>query len=287
MSHAAFSIPSVNDASQHPPQISAADGTRTWITRASNFVIATSRCLPGSVIEGEQLPDESFLLLPDVGAHIEIDGQRHEVRPDSLVILPPGRVRIVAQGSGTIVRVCSHLATELLVLAGNRADFATPRPEVAPLLPWPAPVGGYRVRIYHLPALARPEERMRVFRSTNLMVNLVAETFAPRDVRALSPHKHDDLEQATLCVRGQFIHHLRTPWTPNLHHWRDDLHLEVGSPSVTVIPAGIVHTSRSTTIDGGALLIDVFSPPRADFALHPDWCRNGDDYPLPDALRAG
>ncbi|MES2257078.1 MAG: hypothetical protein V4724_01095 [Pseudomonadota bacterium] len=285
MSSSPFSIPSINDASQHPPQISAADGTRTWITRASNFVVATALCRAGAVIDGEHLPDESMLLLPDTGARVEIGGESFDILPDSLVILPPGRVRIVAQGDGTIVRICSHLATELMVLAGNRADFSNPRPEVAPLKPWPAPPGGYKVRIYHLPELTPPGERMRIFRSTNLMVNVVVETFAPRDVRTLSPHKHDDLEQATLCVRGQFIHHLRTPWTPDLHHWRDDLHAEVGSPSVTVIPAGVIHTSRSTTIDGGALLVDVFAPPRADFALHPTWGRNNDDYPLPPELR--
>lgn len=278
-----FHAASVHDATQHPPQRVAADGTRTWITRASNFVIATSMCRAGSVIEGEDLPDESMLLLPEVGATVDFGTERFEVPADSLVILPPGRAHVVAQGEGTIVHCCSHRAAALLAEAGNAADFADPRTEVAPLVPWPTPEDGYRVRIYHLPSLTAPGDRMRIFRSTNLMVNIVAEAFEPRDVHALSPHSHTDFEQATLCVRGRYIHHLRTPWSPDFTQWREDRHVEVGSPSVTVIPVGVIHTSRNTNA-GGALLIDVFAPPREDFAVHPTWGRNNADYPLPPGL---
>lgn len=287
MKRTQYAAPSINDASRHPPQLRGDDGAGTWITRATNFVIAVTRCLPGTVIDGEDLPDESMVLLPDTGALVESGSGRAEVAADSVVILPPGPVRIVAQGEGTVVRVCSHQAAMLMAQAGNRDDFAAARPEVAPLRPWPAPPDGFRMRVYHLPSMTAANDRMRIFRSTNLMVNVFTETFAPRDVHSLSPHHHDDLEQATLCVRGQFVHHLRTPWTPDMDQWRDDVHAEVGSPSVTLIPAGIVHTSRSTTSEGGALLIDVFGPPRADFALHPEWCRNGGEYPLPAGLAKG
>lgn len=283
MNSAPFSVPSINDATQHPPQAINPDGARSWITRATNFVVAVTLCKPGTVITGEDLPDESMLLLPDVGARIEVDNETIDVAPDSLVILPPGRSRVTAQGCGTVVRCCSHRAEALMAAAGNRADFDAPRPEVAPLEPWPVPVDGYRVRVYHLPSLTQPGAVMRVFRSTNLMVNVVAEAMAPREVTALSPHAHADFEQATVCVKGEYAHHLRTPWTRNLHHWRDDQHLMVGSPSVLVIPAGIVHTSRNTNADG-ARLIDVFAPPRADFALQPAWSCNGADYPLPPGL---
>lgn len=280
-----FSLPSINDAEQHPPQFTAPDGARTWITRATNFVIATTQVNAGSVISGDALPDESIVLLPDVGAVIDIGGEHVQAPADSLVVLPPGRARIESLGQGTIVHCCSSQAQTLMNQAGNRADYAEPRPTVAPLVPWPAPADGFKVRVYHLPHYTRPGEKMRIFRCTNLMVNVVVPAPTPRDTRALTPHSHADFEQATLCVQGRHIHHLRTPWTPDMHTWRDDWHAEVGAPSVTVIPTGIVHTSRNIN-DGPSQLIDVFAPPRADFALHPTWCCNGADYPLPEALQA-
>ena len=75
------------------------------------------------------------------------------------------------------------------------------------------------------------------------------------------------------------------PWTPNRHDWRPDDHLEIGSPSTTIIPAGVVHTSQGVAGEGMRLL-DVFGPPRVDFSLRPGVVRNADDYPMPAELVA-
>lgn len=285
MQVSAFRTPSINDATQHPCQHEAPDGTRTWITRATNFIVAVSQCEAGAIIDGEDLPDESMVFFPDLNAQLEADGGQHDILADSLVILPPGRARIVARGKGTVVRICSHYARALMAEAGNQADFLQLRPEVAPLSPWPAPPDGFRVRIYHLPSLTRPGDRMRIFRSSNLMVNLMNEVVGPRDVEALSPHAHADFEQASLAIRGRYLHHLRTPWSANLNNWREDQHVEVGAPSVAIIPAGIVHTSRNINPDR-AMLVDVFAPPRVDMALNAAWSKNAQDYPLPPELHA-
>jgi mannose-6-phosphate isomerase-like protein (cupin superfamily) len=120
---------------------------------------------------------------------------------------------------------------------------------------------------------------MRIFRCTNLMINVLAKRATARDVTKLSPHSHADFEQASLAVEGEYVHHLRYPWTPDMTAWREDEHLEIGSPSVTVIPPNVVHTSRN--VGGPGWLIDVFAPPRVDFSTKPGLVCNADEYPMP------
>jgi hypothetical protein len=119
----------------------------------------------------------------------------------------------------------------------------------------------------------------RIFRSTNLMVNIFERQTVRRDIRALSPHAHGDFEQASLTLEGDFVHHLRVPWGPDLNEWREDAHLQVRSPSLLVIPPGLVHTTRDVG-EGITWLVDIFAPPRADFVAHPGWVRNAGDYPI-------
>ena len=62
--------------------------------------------------------------------------------------------------------------------------------------------------------------------------------------------------------------------------WRPDEHLEIGSPSVTMIPPKVVHTSRNVG-DTRSWLIDIFAPPRVDFSRKPGLVLNADEYPTP------
>ncbi|MFD0744663.1 hypothetical protein ACFQ1L_24740 [Phytohabitans flavus] len=112
------------------------------------------------------------------------------------------------------------------------------------------------------------------------MVNFGDPVQGPRDTNRMSPHHHDDFEQISLTLSGEYVHHIRTPWTPRLARWREDEHRAVGSPSVTVIPPPTVHTSQATG-SGANHLIDLFSPPRADFSAKPGWVRNAEEYPAP------
>ena len=105
---------------------------------------------------------------------------------------------------------------------------------------------------------------------------------AARDVSKLSPHSHVDFEQGSLAIQGDWVHHMRYPWGPDLNAWRGDEAIGVGSPSLTVIPPKVIHTSRNTN-DGGAWLLDIFAPPRMDFSSKPGKVANEADYPLPDA----
>jgi mannose-6-phosphate isomerase-like protein (cupin superfamily) len=122
---------------------------------------------------------------------------------------------------------------------------------------------------------------MRNFRSTNLMVNVMTRRGGPRDPKKLSPHSHEDFEQASLVLEGDYMHHLRLPWTPDPTTWRAGEHVTIGAPSITVIPAKVVHTSNNVG-PARSWLLDIFAPPRVDFSKKPGMVINAADYPMPE-----
>ena len=87
---------------------------------------------------------------------------------------------------------------------------------------------------------------------------------------------NDDFEQAFLTLEGDFVHHIRRPWTKRMRDWRPDEHVQVTSPSFTLVPPGNVYTSRGVN-HGRHQLIDVFAPPRPDF-IEQGWVLNQSDY---------
>jgi hypothetical protein len=268
-----------------PPQKTEADGTRHWITRAANFVTVVSQAVEGAVLERENGDEYMVLLAPETAAVIEADGQRVESNGNSLTIVPPGESRITVRKAGIVVRVFSNKASDLVAAAKNAAIYADGAPEVTPIAPWPDPVGGFRLRHYDLNAIASLDPsplKMRVFRSTNLMINIFMPWNTRRDERKLSPHSHENFEQMSLGLKGSFVHHLRYPWTPDKTRWRDDEHEHYDSPSILVIPARVIHTTQDVG-QGSTWLVDIFAPPRMDFSSKPGFVLNAAEYPLPGA----
>ena len=225
-----------------------------------------------------------MVLLPSgVNAQIEAGSESITAAGDSLTIVPPGSSRITLRNAGYFVRICSEPGDGFADRASNKshlrgrragacADRAVARSgrglSAAPLSarrdgqPDPSPL------------------KMRLFRSTNLMINVFLPWPQPRDETKLSPHAHDDFEQISLALEGTFAHHLRYPWTPDKTTWRDDEHVVFGSPSLLVIPARVIHTSHNIG-DDVARLVDIFAPPRLDFSRRDGFVLNANDYPMP------
>ncbi|MFI5957453.1 hypothetical protein [Cryptosporangium sp. NPDC051539] len=267
------------------PDETTPGGSSTWYFRGNNFVLAHTTLVAGDVLERGDQPDEYVVILPYEESSVEVRASR-EVAPVSgkaVVMVPPGFSAVVGIEDCTVVRLFSSRSTDLLDKARNRSSYAEPHPNVRPFEPWPDPPEGYRIRPYRLADLAVTQDAVRpgqIVRCSTFMVNFLAPRVGPRDPDSLSPHDHDDFEQCSLAVEGEYVHHLRTPWSKRRSEWREDQHLRCGSPSVAVIPPPMIHTSEAVGPDTNQL-IDIFSPPRLDFSRTPGRVLNEDTYPLP------
>jgi mannose-6-phosphate isomerase-like protein (cupin superfamily) len=269
----------IADHSIMPPTVSEST-RRAWITRGQNFAIEISRVEAGAVLARENQSDEYMVLLADVGAQVVAGAESIEAPADSLLIVPPGASRLTAAGDGLIVRVFSAKAADMLAAAANQAPYREPRADIAPLVTWPAPKGGYRLRCYRMDDYVKAGSKMRIFRCQHLMINVLTRRDKARDIHAMSPHSHADFEQGSTSLWGTFEHHLRWPWGADMAAWRADEHPRLGAPSVTIMAPGVIHTSNNVG-DVPAWLIDVFAPPRMDFSSKPGNVCNEDEYPMP------
>ncbi|MBV8841076.1 MAG: hypothetical protein JO000_31440 [Alphaproteobacteria bacterium] len=270
---------------QMAPQVVDPKAT-TWVTRGGNFAVVVSKVEPGAVLARAGDPEEHMVIVPPDGPTLSIAacGKTIEAKPDSLTIVPPGASTITAKSKGLFAQVYSRASQDIMALASNAATYADGAPELAPAALWPAPHDGYRLRHYPLAQYAKADgDRIqpRVFRSTNMLVNLFVPFQTRREIVGLSPHWHDDFEQASLTLSGRWIHHLRYNWGPDLAAWIPDDHGEMSTPSVAIIPATVVHTTRDVG-EGLSSLYDIFCPPRLDFARKNGFVINEDEYPLPD-----
>ena len=277
-----FREPSVGRHYQDAPQIDAG-GVRSWITRGRNFAIIYSEAEAGAKIANDFV-DEHVVYIVEGRLKIAAGADTAVLNGETLAIVPPGASEIELPDGGRLVQVVTD-AEAVVGLAPNTGVYGDGAPEVTPTKDWPMPVGGYRLRTYAMAEIYASGGMVNAFRTRKLMVVPYDRFLEPRDETALTPHSHQDFEQASVALAGEWVHHLRVPWTPNRHDWRPDAHVELGSPSTTIIPAGVVHTSQG--IAGAEMrLVDVFGPPRVDFSLRPGVVRNGDDYPMPAELVA-
>lgn len=263
---------------EQPPQVDDETG-RTWLARGQNFIVAYTLAKPGAVLSRVDQADEYVLLIEAAAPHavVTAGGETVDIPGEHIAFIPPGDSSIRLPDGGEVVRLFTSQATDLAALCSNAAAYAEPAPHIPPLVRWPDPVGGFRIRKYDLNVPAQEGRFGRIWRCSTFMVN-VFEPAGPRDPEKLSPHHHDDFEQCSLAMAGSFVHHLRWPWTARLADWRDDEHVTCPAPSVAVIPPRAVHTSASIAPENN-LLVDIFSPPRRDFSDMEGWVLNAADYP--------
>lgn len=258
----------------------APDAGDAWSVRGANFTLLLDEVDGERTLTRSGQPDEWALLLPDAGlsATVRTGGGAVDVSARSLTFIPAGETEIRLHGSGRAVRLFTLAAEDLAGEASNAAAYAHPHAHIPPYEAWPeAPEPA--VRSYSLDVAPEEGRFGRIFRCSTMMVNFLEPIDGPRDPTKLSPHAHEDFEQCSLALEGEWVHHLRWPWAADRTTWREDAHLRVASPSVTVIPAQAIHTSEA--VGGGRnQLVDIFCPPRSDFSDMPGWVLNADDYPL-------
>ncbi|MFF1816887.1 hypothetical protein ACFVWG_06305 [Kribbella sp. NPDC058245] len=270
----------VFELSAEEPDRVLRNGTRSWLVRAQNFCLEVTALVTGDELAEASLPEEHIVLVQSGAVRVshEDDGPV-EVADPSVVIVPPGSSRLQAGTDALIVRLFSAHMDQVVARARNAGSYRTADPTVR-RLPAPEMTNRPGLRVHRLADVPVSPGRLgRIFRSSTLMVNWFADEHQPRDPARLSPHSHDDFEQGSITLAGDFVHHLRTPWTPRLADWREDEHHLVTSPSVTIIPPPVVHTTQGVG-EGLHQLVDVFAPPRADF-LAQGWVLNAADYPEP------
>lgn len=262
-----------------PPTEVTPGGSRTWLARSATLVLAYTEAKAGDVFARAGQPDEYALLQYSESAPVRATAgdASAEVREEAFVVVPPGDSRVEVLQDGILIRLFSIVADDLREASLNTDAYAEPDLRAAPLGEWPDPVDGFRLRVYPLADYPLATERFgRIFRTTNMMVNFLAEEPGPRDPLKLSPHYHDDFEQLSLAVKGRFVHHIRYPWGPDSTQWRPDESREIATPSVCIIPPPTVHTTQG--VGPHQQLIDIFSPPRVDFSTS-GWVVNARDYP--------
>ncbi|MBS2547964.1 hypothetical protein KGQ19_13930 [Catenulispora sp. NL8] len=253
--------PVVDEISQRDPDLVSAGGSRTWSARGRNFVVAITELEAGDRLAEHDVPDEFVLLVQDdAEVSVEHEGQAPvSVSEPALVVVPAGTSAVRAATPTTVVRVfTARDGKQTRHAEAGKADSDG-------------------IRIHRLRDIPDEEGRLgRIFRTSSLMVNWFPVHEGPRDTERLSPHSHEDFDQMSVTLLGDYAHHLRVPWTPRMSEWRDDEHVQVGSPSMTLIPPTVVHTTRAVG-EGPHTLIDVFAPPREDF-LAKGWVLNAGEY---------
>ena len=258
-------------------------GGATWWTRSQALVVAYTEAHPGDRLERTGQIDEYVLIVPNDGTTVTVShgSQTATVTEPAVVVIPPGDSTVAVTAGGVVTRVFAATDRALTARCANEADYTVADGNVAAFVPWPDPPEGHEIRVYPMAAIPNEPGRFgRIFRCSTVMVNLLTRGDGARDPRKLSPHHHADFEQISLQIEGDYVHHMRTAWTPDSTLWRDDQHQACASPAVVVIPPPLVHTSQGVG-DMTHWLIDLFAPPRFDFSEKPGWVLNADEYPMP------
>jgi hypothetical protein len=255
-----------------------AEGCQSWHARAQNFLVGYSTLKQGASLRAIEPDYEHVLGLVEGTIRIESESGSREATADAIAIVPPGESRLDALTNALLFRVFAPPPQGLAEQCLNWSSYATPRDNVAPFELWPAPVDGYKLRIYQYADM--PSESRKIFRSRNIMVNWEGHPGGPRrDLKRFTPHSHEDFEQGSLELWGSYVHHLRYPWEADSTAWRADQRLPVTPPGLTIMPVNVIHTSQGMADRN--CLADLFAPPRLDFSLA-GYVYNADDYPMPD-----
>ena len=262
-----------------PPQY-AEDSADYWYVRGQNFITVYIEARGGLVFSRKGQIDEYAVLIPDAGTMVEVRSldSVERVSGGSILFVPPGDSALTVLSPGRLIVLVTALSKDLCERCANNSAFALQNARIPLFRPGPGPADGFRVRRYSLDVPDVPGRFGRIWSCSTFMINVFPEQIGPRDTTKLSPHQHGTFEQGSLVLEGTYMHHLRWAWTKDLSAWREDAHELCNSPSLAIIPPGVIHTSRAVA-PGVNRLVDIFSPPRLDFSQQEGWVLNQKDYP--------
>lgn len=219
--------------------------------------------------------DEMFVIVTGGSATLTGHGRSDVMREEDIAICPPGTYQIEPDERASVIAITTSGP------ASDRAELVNPcytaNSRVAPIIRARRTVPLRAPLIRNVQDIACPpgNGRIRFIRSETMSINAVLYE-GPRDRGALSPHEHSDIEQATVALKGDYIHHLRLPWGSNADDWQEDVHLCAGPGTMLLIPPGLIHTTEGM---GSArhFMLDVFAPARQDF-IDRGMVENAADY---------
>jgi mannose-6-phosphate isomerase-like protein (cupin superfamily) len=249
----------------------------TWVARAQNFAVHWHESGDGELNQPIEAEDEVMVLVLGADACISGVNQEVQAKTRSVCIIPKGIWNLNLSPGCTCI-VLSSIHSGVVENAVNQSAYNDPDVRIQGVgEPFKAKADSDLIRVLSIDEVKASEDkpRLKMLQSSTLSINWVEYT-GPRNREALSPHAHQSFEQGSLAVVGNFVHHLRVEWGENANLWREDQHVTLGSPSLLVVPVGLIHTTEGIG-DDRHLLIDIFSPPRADF-ISKGWIFNSKDY---------
>ena len=203
---------------------------------------------------------------------------RTDLGPRSFVVVPAGEASVTMHDPGPLIRIFSTRSTALAASCLNASEYLTGDPSIPEFVSWGRAATSVPA-VFDYSAVPSELGRFgRIYRTDAAMLNIFYPQLGPRDTSRMSPHAHLEFDQVSLQVDGDYIHHVRTPWGPNMLEWRPDDHRRCTGPAIAIFPPPLVHTSQAIG-EGFNQLIDVFGPPRRDFALQPGWVLNAAGAP--------
>jgi hypothetical protein len=254
-------------------------GRRHWLMRAQNFWLEWVELADAPAGFAVESRDELMVIAAAGPLRIAAEGAAAtDVPAHSVAIIAPGRYAVTGEPSC----LCAVIASQRGDIAGRRVlnaqAYDEPDTRIAPTgKPYRRKQRPGPVEVLDIGAVmaSKDKPRLKMLQTETLSINIV-EYEGPRNRAELSPHSHDAFEQGSLAIAGNFVHHLRAPWGADAAQWRDDEHLRAASPSLLVVPVEMIHTTEGVG-SGHHFLVDVFSPPRADF-IAKRWVANSGDY---------
>lgn len=252
---------------------------RRWLMQGQNFIVEWLEADADGEIVSVESKYETLVLMPDAGGTIHQEQKPGLTAPaGSICIVPSGRYSVTLQRGGRYCIIASSRSDIDPNKVLNAAAYTDPDPRISPVgVPYRRQTGHGAIQVMQLDDIAAPADnpRLKMFQTETLSINWVAYD-GPRTRTLLSPHSHANHEQGSLAIQGHYKHHLRVNWGKDANLWQDDEHCDAPSPSLLVIPVHLVHTSEGVG-DEKHVLVDIFSPPRADF-IAKGWVYNAGDY---------